>query len=197
MQTRLPGRQDDDLPRAPEGCSSRGPGGRDRDGETTTRCGRHTEPLRLWHPIEVLHFSFRSVDQLEKKARTAWTRALLSDQAEHQSRLDRAYREGRLDAFFESYAVSDPELERGLADGELAIDTRLRDALRVLRVADGTFRTPNGERALAFPPPGVAEQAAYAREASVLVGIDGIVRAEQRVEALEGRLAALPTLPRR
>jgi hypothetical protein len=159
--------------------------------------GRRTEPFRLWHPIEVLHFSFRSVEQLAKKARAGWMRVPLGDQTEHQVRLDRAYREGRLEAFFESCAVSDTELERGLADGELAVDTRLRDALRVLREADGTFRPPNGRSALAFPPPSLAEQAAYAAEASVLVSIDGIVRAERRVEALEERLARLPTLPRR
>jgi hypothetical protein len=159
--------------------------------------GANTEPLRLWHPIEVLHFSFRSAEQLESKARTSWMRSPPSDQAEHQVRLDRAYREGGLGAFFESYAVSDPELERGLARGDLAIDTRLRDALRTIHESDSTFQLPNGRSALAFPPPSLAEQAAFAAEASALVGIDGIVRAERRVEALEERVAGLPTLPTR
>ena len=159
--------------------------------------GSRTEPLRLWHPIEVLHFSFRSVEQLEKKASAPWLRAPLSDQTDHEVLLDRALREGRLEAFFESYAVTDAELEQGIATGRLAVDTRLRDALRTLREPDGTFSPPNGRSALAFPPPGLDEQADYAAETSVLVGIDGIVRAEQRVEALEARLAALRTLPRR
>jgi hypothetical protein len=42
-----------------------------------------------------------------------------------------------------------------------------------------------------FPRPTAADDAAYAAEASVLVEIDGIVRAEQRVRALESRLDAV------
>ena len=37
-------------------------------------------------------------------------------------------------------AVSDAELEQRVADGTLAVDTRLRDALRTLRAPDGTYR---------------------------------------------------------
>ena len=33
------------------------------------------EPLRAWHPLEVLHFSFRSVAQLERKAHGNWLRS--------------------------------------------------------------------------------------------------------------------------
>jgi hypothetical protein len=40
-----------------------------------------------------------------------------------------------------------------------------------------------------FPTRGFDEAAEYAVEASVLASIDGIVRAEQRVQALEARLA--------
>lgn len=159
--------------------------------------GARTEPLRFWHPIEVLHFSFRSVEQLQSKARSGWMRSPPSDRVEHQIRLDQAYREGGLGSFFESCAVSDADLERGLAHGVLAVDMRLRDTLRTLREPDGTFRPPSGGATIAFPPPGLAEQAAYAAEASVLVGIDGIVRAEQRVAAIEARLAGLLTLPPR
>ena len=75
--------------------------------------------------------------------------------------------------------------------GTLALDTRLRDALRALRDDDGTFVLPGAEQRLAFPRPSAADDAAYAAEASVLVEIDGIVRAEQRVRALERRLDAL------
>ncbi len=58
---------------------------------------------------------------------------------------------------------------------------------------DGTFRLPDAssEPALSFPRPDVDDDALYAGEASVLVEIDGVVRAERRVDAFEERLAEL------
>ena len=56
----------------------RSPTARTRDVEI--EAGNHNaeapglEPLRAWHPLEVLHFSFRSVAQLERKARGGWLR---------------------------------------------------------------------------------------------------------------------------
>jgi hypothetical protein len=155
------------------------------------------EPLRSWHPIEVLHFSFRSAAQAERKARGSWIRNPHHYPALHQVRLDDALRAGDVEAFFESLAVSDSALAQGLADGTLAVDTRLRDALRSLRREDGTFAPPENGVRLDFPRPPAAADAAYAAEASVLVEIDGIVRAEQRVEALARRLRALEEGPLR
>ena len=153
------------------------------------------EPLRAWHPIEVLHFSFRSVAQLERKARGGWLRNRGYEPTLHQLLLDAAFRDGRMEAFYGSFAVDDNALARGLADGTLAVDTRLRNALRALSDDEGRFVLPDGERGLAFPRPSAADDAAYAAEASVLVEIDGIVRAERRVRALEGRLGALERGP--
>jgi hypothetical protein len=159
--------------------------------------GHGLEPLRGWHPIEVLHFSLRSVEQVERKALGGWMRGATDAVVGHQLALDSAVREGRAREFFDTMAVSDSRLEKGLADGSLAVDTRLRDALRTLRAPDGTYRVPDPEPLLTFETPAVAETAAYAAEASVLAGIEGIVRAEQRVASLEARLVSLPTLPRR
>jgi hypothetical protein len=159
--------------------------------------GRGLEPLRGWHPIEILHFSFRSVAQLLAKARTGWLRSPVDDQVEHQTLLGEAYEEGRVDDFYAARAVTDEQLERGLKDGTIAVDTRLRDALRVLRARDGKYLLPDPGSLLTFATPDLAETAAYAGEASILVAIDGVIRAEQRVTALEARLAALPTLARR
>jgi hypothetical protein len=155
------------------------------------------EPLRAWHPIEVLHFSFRSLAQLERKARGGWLRSPGYEPTGHRLLLDEAFRSGSLPEHYSSFAVDDEALERGVAEGRLAVDTRLRDALRSLRTDDGGFALPGREPRLAFPRPSAADDAAYAAEASVLVEIDGVVRAEQRVRALERRLDALEEGPQR
>ena len=149
------------------------------------------EPLRGWHPLEVMHFSFRSVEQLERKALGGWLRSPTYEPTRHRLLLDQAHREGRIEEFYDSFAIDDDARARGLADGTLAVDTRLRDALRGLRGDDGPFVLPGAARPLAFPRPTAVDDAAYAAEASVLVEIDGIVRAEQRVRRLERRLDAL------
>ena len=154
------------------------------------------EPLRAWHPIEVMHFSFRSLAQLERKARGGWLRSPGYEATGHRLLLDEAFRSGTIAAHYSSFAVDDKALEGGLAEGRLAVDTRLRDALREVRADDGTFVLPGEERRLTFPRPTAPEDAAYAAEASVLVEIDGIVRAEDRVRALERRLDTLEKGPR-
>jgi hypothetical protein len=151
--------------------------------------------LRAWHPIEVLHFSFRSAAQLERKARGGWLRNRNYEPTLHQLRLDEAARDGLLEAFYAAFAVDEDALARGLADGTLALDVRLRDALRAIRDDDGTFASPGDRKLLEFARPSAADDAAYAAEASVLVEIDGIVRAEERVRRLDRRLVALERGP--
>ena len=153
------------------------------------------EPLRFWYPLEVLHFSFRSVAQLERKARAPWLRSPAFEPTLHQVRLDEAYRSGRLQDFYDSFAIDDEALRQGLADGSLAVDVRLRDALRTLRDEQGAFALAVVGGRLSFPRSTAAEAAEYAAEAAILVDIDGIVRAEERVRALESRLEALERGP--
>jgi Glycosyl transferase family 2 len=158
--------------------------------------GTGLEPVRAWHPIEVLHFSIRSPAQAARKADGGWYRSAVVPTL-HVTVLREALLDGRIDELYESFSITDELLERGLANGTLALDTRLRDALRAIRDGDGGFRLPSpGEPpALSFPRPEVREDAAYAGEASMLVDIDGTVRAERRADALEERLAALETGP--
>ena len=185
-----PRREGDDLPRASEGRAPRAPGRRDRGGNHNAEAPGARCPCARWHPLEVLHFSFRSAAQLERKARRRLApQPRTYEPTLHQILLDEAHRDGRVAAFYDSFAVDDEALAAGLADGTLAVDTRLRDALRALRGDDGAFVLPAAGRRLAFPRPSARDDAAYAAEASVLVEIDGIVRAEQRVRALEERLA--------
>jgi Glycosyl transferase family 2 len=159
--------------------------------------GWNLEPLRGWHPIEVLHFSLRSVEQLGRKGQGGWRKWPAEEQTDHQICLDTAYSEGTLEEFLAEHEVSEADLERGLAAGTLAVDTRLRDALRSLRDGDQTFVLPGDAAPLDFSAPSIDEEAAFAAEVSVLAEIDAIPRAEERVSVLESRLAALRTLPRR
>jgi hypothetical protein len=153
-------------------------------------------PLRGWHPVEVLHFSIRSARQLERKAEGGVLRNRRYEPVSHDLRLDEARREGRVADHFRSFVVDDEALRRGIAEGTLEIDTRLRDALRSLRADGGAFLPPDpSSPRLSFPRPDVHDDAVYAGEVSMLVEIDGIVRAERRVETLERRLAALERGP--
>jgi hypothetical protein len=154
--------------------------------------GDRLEPLRTWHPIEILHFSFRSVEQLARKAQGGWVRNRDVGFTEYQARLHAAA-SGRdeIASFFRRSAVSDDDLRRGLEQGDLAVDTRLRDALRMLRADDGSFRLPSREPVLAFGRSDLADAAAHAAEVAVLADFDGIERAALRLEALERRVAAL------
>ena len=164
--------------------------------------GSGLEPLRSWHPIEVLHFSFRSLEQAERKCRGGWLRHSYDELTLHQVLLFEAYRSGSLAEHYATLAVSDEDLERGIAGGTIAVDTRLRDALRAIRADGGGAVLPRaGEPPrIAFPPAGPREDAAYAAEAAVLASIDGVVRSEERAERNERRHAERerpPLLPTR
>jgi hypothetical protein len=69
------------------------------------------------------------------------------------------------------------QVEQGLATGALALDTRVRDALRV--VAAG--------RPLAFPRPSIVDDALFAAEVAVL-GEGDVVAARRVMDELEQRL---------
>jgi Glycosyl transferase family 2 len=153
-----------------------------------TAYGKGLEPLRGWHPMEILHFSHRTFEQMERKSR--FGRGI----PEHLITPDRlamweAESAGRLREYFDSFVVRDEDLEREVAAGRVAVDTRLRDVLRSLRGGDGTFRLPAGEDApLSFPRPDAEDEAAYAAETALLADVDAAVRAEERVAAFERRL---------
>jgi len=160
--------------------------------------GAALDPLRFWFPIEVLHFSLRSVAQLEQKSAGGWSRNANYVLELHQQRLDKAAKARGLGPYFDAFAIDNDRLESGLADGTLAVDVRLRDALRLLRVRNETlglpgFTLPDTSTVplLSFPKAEVHEDAAYASETSALVELDGVVRAEARVDAVESRIAAL------
>jgi Glycosyl transferase family 2 len=148
-----------------------------------TLLGSRFLPLTTWHPLEVLHFPLRSRAQWMRKVELqgdAFTKHIERAGTGYHLKGYDALRAGRIDEQYESLVVDDAALERGLADGTLVVDTRLRDALRTL--------DRGGE--LDFPPPTDAEDVAYAVETAVLDEAY-IVRAQRRLDALEQRLESL------
>jgi hypothetical protein len=113
--------------------------------------------------------------------------------------LGRASADGRLVDHLEALTIDADALERGLVDGTLVIDTRLRDALRQIRRPGGAFDRPiPGESGrLVFARPTPVEDAQLAAETAPLAEIDGIVRAAERVASLETRLTQLEQKPLR
>ncbi len=159
--------------------------------------GENLKPLRGWHPIEILHFSLRSVEQL--RARDVAAGAGRCTTSVSSTSGDSTPRSTGVSWHRSSTSArsSDAELECGILDGSLAIDTRLRNALRVLRDERGDYVLPDPNSLLTFPAPGLDDAAAFASEASLLAEIDAIPRAENRVAMLEARLATVRTLRRR
>ena len=80
--------------------------------------------------------------------------------------------------------MDDEALERGLEQGSLVVDTRLRDALRTLREGNG----------LTFPRPTVVDEAAYAVDVAALGEAD-VVRLLRRLDTLEQRLLTIERRP--
>jgi glycosyltransferase involved in cell wall biosynthesis len=151
------------------------------DPDVTVLHGNHTvladgmRALTGWYPIDVLHFPIRSLEQCRDKYVRWWQLA----PSKFRTAAYDADREGRMRAFYDSYVVDDAALDLGLADGTLAVDTRLRDAFRAMRAgealtfADGEF------------------DAGYLSELGALADADPHVLAQQKADELDARLAAL------
>jgi hypothetical protein len=154
--------------------------------------------LSTWHPVEVLHFPLRSRVQWARKVRLqgdAFTKHIdRTGTGYHLTSYD-ALQQGRIDEQHDAMVVDDDALARGLADGTLVTDTRVRDALRALR-----FEAPDGARSFAlpseraeqlrFPQPTLGEDAAFAAEAAALTE-SYAVRARRRLDELERRIDSL------
>ena len=171
------------------------------DPEVTLSAGAHTllesglVPLRAWYPIELLHFPIRSFEQCDRKY-DHLREALGASRNAYYDDVHRARQEGRFAEFYNSLIVDDEALERGIEDGTLMIDTRLRDALQALRLPGrDEFALPDsGESRLSFPRPTVVDDAAYAVDVAALGEAD-VVRLQRRLDTLEPRLLALERRP--
>src|SRR5206468_5150912 len=83
-----------------------------------------------------------------------------------------------------SLVVDDTALARGLEEGSLVADTRLRDALRTLGAGES----------LVFPRPTVVDEASYAVDVAALGEAD-VVRLQRRLDTLEQRLVRFERRP--
>ena len=140
-------------------------------------------PMRTWFPLEVLHFPLRSSAQWAHKVGLqgeAFTKHIERAGTGYHLKGYEALQTGRIEEQHRGMVVDDDAVQRGLEDGTLAIDTRLRDALRTLR-SGAPFE---------FPELTVEDDALYAVEAAVLGEAD-VVRVERRLDGMEQRLRSL------
>jgi hypothetical protein len=134
--------------------------------------GLTSPALEGWSPLELFHLPLRSRAQLARRHRKgvdAW-RSRRGDVTLGRSVAGRETPE----ALYDRAVVDDEALQRGLAEGTLVEDTRLRDALRAL---------PELPR---FPS---ADGVAYAVERSAFVEAE-LVRLHRRVDEVRARVAA-------
>lgn len=152
--------------------------------------GRDLLPLRSWYPIDILHFPLRSVEQCERKFVRRAEIELGTARPPDPRRMEayEAHRAGRLAEFYESHVVDDEKLARGVRDGRMIVDTRLRDALRVLAAGDEYLLPPQAPP-LEFFAPALAE--GDVSEIGALAEGDEPTVIERRVTALERRVGEL------
>jgi hypothetical protein len=153
---------------------------------------RRLAPLPGWHPADVFHFPFRSLQQYERKnvRRAEGDKPLGQYVRGLQARV-----QGRIENVYRLLVVDDETLSRGLANGSLVMDTRLRDAVSTLRVEEGRFVPPAGkDRRPARPAADDANSARFAQDEAALRDAD-LVRLVRRLDDLRTRLEAIEVRP--
>jgi hypothetical protein len=150
-------------------------------------------PLWCWHPLELLHFPDRSADQLARKYRhtvSAWPR----DGREPGAFVLAAHGAiGRAGAGrgFERFALTDEELREAEEARTVVVDTRLRDALRQLRSANGSFaRLESLDDPPELPEPTSLDSVRHAEDAIALRDAT-LTRLQRDTDDLGARLSML------
>jgi Glycosyl transferase family 2 len=140
-----------------------------------TASSPHWAALHHWHPADVLHFPYRSLAQWENKG----SRRARGDKplGQYVTAL-RAKESGRSASQYAQLVVDDLALERGIADGSLTMDVRLRDALRAVGAGTAPMQ----------PTPSLNASVLLAGEA---VRDADIVRLHRFLDVLSARLATL------
>ena len=145
--------------------------------------GSGVAPLYGWYPVDVLHFPIRTLEQFERKFIRHWQVTSTDGKASNPfyDVVRSAQLEDRIDDLYRTFSVDDTQLERGLADGSLVEDTRIRDALRSLRRGG---RLDTGSSTV---------DRGYLVELGYIEDNSPFARAQRRIESLEARTAELET----
>jgi Glycosyl transferase family 2 len=160
-------------------------------------------PLRSWYPIEVLHFPLRTSEQVVRKYEAVHDAWGAGSGVEHINRTMAAAEAGGVEELVGILGAEPEAVRRGLEEGILVRDTRLRDALRTLAGVSElpgrdqerpTFALPSEGVALEFPRPTVVDDALFAAEAAVVAEAND-VRGLRHLDELEARVAALERSP--
>jgi glycosyl transferase family 2 len=153
--------------------------------------------LEAWHPLEVLHYPVRSLEQQQAKA-ARWLELL---EARNVAIYRRTATMGRARAteYFETLALDGPARSGAAREGVITCDTRVRRLLESVRlpgaptepVAARTFALP-GElaRPAVLPQPTLADDVDFALEIANARGAD-LVRARRRLGEQTLRVDAL------
>jgi len=139
--------------------------------------GRGLELLRDWCPFEILHFPIRSRAQMERKFLTRKVEKPGAMGGSHIGAMTEAIEERSGEAVFDELLVDDGLLMTGLADNSLILDTRLADALADAGSSPAT--------------PSLAGDVLLAEEFEALMGSEGRVRVQRRIENVDARLRAV------
>jgi hypothetical protein len=129
--------------------------------------GTRGAALEAWEPLEILHFPLRSREQCVRKyekASSGWKGNPRGDlaRARRSSMLDRAH------VIWDRLALDESEVRKGLTSGSLAIDVRLRDALRGACAADGSA-TVSAPRSTVFIEAEIVRRQRWADELAARV----------------------------
>jgi Glycosyl transferase family 2 len=149
------------------------------------------DALPAWHPADVFHFPFRSLEQYGRKT---VRRARGDSQLGQYVKGLQAREQGRLESVYRQLVIDDEALERGLAAGSLVRDTRLRDALRKLRIEDGRFSLPAADAAPLLSKPDDEARSRFALDEAALRDSD-VVRLVRRLDELSTRVDAIASRP--
>ena len=144
--------------------------------------GFRGDPLEAWHPVEILHFPLRSREQCARKYEKTWT----GWQANLRADLARAQQTAganQADAMWERLALDEAAVRKGIAEGSLAIDTRLRDALRALGLGAADVVLDRSSNSSALLALAFAEAEVVRRQR----WLDGIERRARQLEDRRGR----------
>jgi hypothetical protein len=145
------------------------------------------KPLPAWHPADVFHFPYRSLEQYERKT----VRRARGDKPLGQYVKGLQAREqGRMESVYSDLVIDDGALARGLASGSLIQDTRLRDALTKLRLPDGRYSLPDAGANSLMSPPSDGARSRFALDEAALRDSD-VVRLVRRLDELRARVDAM------